>query len=126
MKILPSFLAVVMASAACLVAQESAPKRKTPPPTEKIVEGFWIWNSGSRAIVKIPRETIEATLLDNTLKVKAGDRSIPVRDLPAGTKVYIKLLEELPKFTILEIGMDRLDVSPIVTPPSTNSNSTPK
>jgi len=115
-----------MASAACLVAQESAPKRKTPPPTEKIVEGFWIWNSGSRAIVKIPRETIEATLLDNTLKVKAGDRSIPVRDLPAGTKVYIKLLEELPKFTILEIGMDRLDVSPIVTPPSTNSNSTPK
>jgi len=125
MKILASIL-VIVASAACLAAQEGAPKRKTSPPTEKIVEGFWVWSRGSKAIVKIPRETIEATLADESVTVKEGNKNIPIQILPAGTKLYIKLRQESSKFTILELGKDKTDVTPVAPPPAGNSNPSAK
>jgi hypothetical protein len=116
MKMLSSVLVIALASAVCLVAQETAPKRKTTPPTETIVEGALIWSREGTAIVKIPRETIRATLADSALVIKSGSTNIPIQIVPAGTKVFIKLREESRTFTILELGQLSTDVTPVVSP----------
>lgn len=116
MKMLSSILVIALASAACLVAQETAPKRKTTPPTETIVEGALIWSRERTAIVKIPRETIQATLADSALVIKSGSTNIPIQIVPAGSKVFIKLRQESRTFIILELGQGPTDVTPVAAP----------
>src|SRR5262245_27460542 len=80
MKTQISVLVVALVSVVCLVGQEAAPKRKTPPPPiETIVEGALIWSREGAAIVKIPRQTIRATLESSALVIKSGSTNTPIQ-----------------------------------------------